>query len=77
MGALLLTEDLEGLTALLALLLIADDDALLATSAPLPGPFSSIFWTTILLLLSPNKPGLSIYLINQILFLTLTSNNTK
>ena len=28
---------------LLALLLVADGDALLATSAPLPGPFSSIF----------------------------------
>ena len=42
-GALLLTEDLGGLTTLLALLIIADDDALLSTSAPLPGPFSLIF----------------------------------
>ena len=32
---------------------------------------------TILLWLSPNKPGMTIYIINQMLFLTLTSNNTK
>ena len=32
---------------------------------------------TILLWLSPNKPGMTIYLINQMLFLTLTSNNTN
>ena len=38
-GAPLLTEDLKGLTTHLALLLIADADALLATSAHLPGSF--------------------------------------
>ena len=42
-GAPLLTEDLKGPTTHLALLLIANTDALLATSAPLPGPFSSVF----------------------------------
>ena len=42
-GAPLLTEDLKGLTTHLALLLVADADALFATSTPLPGPFSSIF----------------------------------
>ena len=42
-GAPLLTEDLKRLTTNLALLFIADADALLSTSAPLPGPVSSIF----------------------------------
>ena len=41
-GALLLTEDPEGLTTLLALILIGNGDALLTTSVPLAGPISSI-----------------------------------
>ena len=40
-SALLLTEDPEGLTTLLALHLIADGDALLTTSVPLAGPIAS------------------------------------
>ena len=40
-NALLLTEDPEGLTTLMALLLITDGDALLKTSVPLEGPISS------------------------------------
>ena len=40
-GALLLTEDPEGLTILLALFLIAGGNALLTTSVPLAGPFIS------------------------------------
>ena len=39
----MLTEDLKGLMTHPALLLAADADALLVTSVPLPGPFSSIF----------------------------------
>ena len=42
-GAPLLTKNLKGLTTHLALLLITDADALLATSTPLSGPFSSVF----------------------------------
>ena len=68
---------LNWLTQHQSLPLIADGDAVLATSVTLPGPFSSVFLALPFYNLCHQASSTCpFYLINQMAFLQLTSNNT-